>query len=95
MRATFNRYKVGNARVFFTRLGYHMARNGSYERRVNRGSDFPRFHLYIEEHGDDVRFNLHLDAKAPSYSGTSAHAGEYEGELVEEELNRISDSVRK
>lgn len=93
MRAELPRLKVGNYRVFFTRLGYHPASNGSYEHRLNRDSLFPRFHLYIEEHGDVLAINLHLDAKAPSYAGTSAHAGEYDGELVEREIARIVGSI--
>ncbi len=93
MRANFNRYKLGNVRVFFTRLGYHPGNDASYERRLNRGERFPRFHVYIEEHGDEVSLNLHLDAKAPSYEGASAHAGEYSGPLVETEISRITSSV--
>ncbi len=95
MRFTCSRFALGNVRVFFQRLGYHAASNGSFERRLNRGSDFPRFHAYVEEDGDKSTISLHLDAKAPSYQGTSAHAGEYEGPLVEAELARISSSTVK
>lgn len=93
MRETFNRFQLGNLRVFFSRLGYHASPNGSFERRLNRDGDFPRFHAYTETVGDEVTISLHLDAKAPSYSGTSAHAGEYEGPLVEAELQRIATSL--
>ena len=34
-------------------------------------------------------FNLHLDQKKPTYEGHVAHSGEYDGELVEEEAERI------
>src|SRR3989338_10224790 len=89
MRASFNRYKVGNVKVFFNRLGYHAAPNGSFEKRINRGDLFPRFHAYVEADGENVTISLHVDAKRPSYEGTSAHAGEYAGPLVEAEFSRI------
>lgn len=85
--------RVGNARVFFSRLGYHVERNGSYSRRAGTGQ-FPRFHVYLEQVGDTVRVNLHLDAKAASYTGTSAHAGEYDGPLVETEIQRIQAAAQ-
>ncbi len=50
---------------------------------------YPRMHLYVEEHGDDWSFNLHIDQKKASYAGTSRHSGEYEGPLVEREMTRI------
>ena len=53
------------------------------------GRDYPRFHCYIKQEGSDLIVNLHLDQKKPSYAGASAHSGEYEGELVEEEALRI------
>lgn len=82
--------KVGNPRVFFSRLGYHAEPNGSYARRVS-GQPFPRYHVYADLRGEEVIVNLHLDAKKPSYAGTSAHAGEYDGPLVEAELQRIAN----
>lgn len=55
------------------------------------GGRFPRFHIYAkEQHPDTYLVNLHLDQKAPSYSGTAAHSGEYEGPLVEQEAQRVS-----
>ena len=53
------------------------------------GRDYPRFHCYIKQEGKDLVINLHLDQKKPSYAGASAHSGEYEGEIVEEEAMRI------
>ena len=58
-----------------------------------QGSDYPRFHLFVEENEDKFIFKLHLDQKKPSYSGSSAHSGEYEGKLVEEEAERIKKIV--
>jgi excinuclease UvrABC nuclease subunit len=52
---------------------------------------YPRFHLFIKE--DKIRglfsFNLHLDQKKVSYSGSPAHSGENKGEIVENEKERI------
>ncbi len=55
------------------------------------GAEYPRFHLYIKEDRkkDEFTFNLHLDQKRPSYSGSRAHSGEYTGEVVEGEAERI------
>ena len=65
--------------------------NSSYVRRMT--ADFyPRFHLYVEETDKVVTFNLHLDQKRASYSGTSAHAGEYEGTTVENEMARVKQA---
>jgi len=50
---------------------------------------YPRFHLYIKESNDELILNLHLDQKKPSYKGAPAHAGEYEGKVVEAETERI------
>jgi len=61
----------------------------SLVRRLGRGF-YPRFHLYLEERGEQVILNLHLDQKKPSYAGASAHNAEYEGKVVEEEIARIN-----
>lgn len=58
------------------------------------GGDFPRFHVYSkkDERGGFI-ISLHLDQKRPSYGGSAAHGGEYEGEMVEREAIRIKTSV--
>jgi len=61
------------------------------------GNDYPRFHLYIKETSDkqqetsgkSYNFSLHLDQKKPSYEGSTGHSGEYEGEVVSREAERI------
>mgnify|MGYP001605057255 CR=1 FL=1 len=60
----------------------NMARSITY-------GDYPRFHIYAKEEGDTIIINLHLDQKRPSYEGSSAHSGEYDGDLVEREAERI------
>ncbi len=86
-----------NARGLIRRLGYgeHRGHEGqlSYTLRVT-GELFPRYHAYIEDKDGGVQVNLHVDQKAASYEGTSAHAGEYEGPLVEREMQRIAQFVQ-
>jgi hypothetical protein len=59
------------------------------------GRRYPRFHLYLTENDQEILLNLHLDQKQPSYSGSSAHSGEYEGTLVEQEAERIQSLAFK
>ena len=61
--------------------------------RTVGGMAYPRFHLFIKEDKDGFVLNLHLDQKRPSYSGSSAHSGEYEGKVVEQEAERIKKIV--
>jgi len=75
------------------RAGYGLVRDPrnpvqSYARRLG-GGIYPRFHAYLE--GDSV--NLHLDQKQASYEGSSAHSGEYDGEVVEREGERIKSMM--
>lgn len=92
MHISFNRTQVPDPEKFIRRCGYgqHKTRTGevSYVKRVH-GDWYPRFHVYILEEKDKVIFNLHLDQRAPVYAGATAHAGEYDGEVVEREAERI------
>jgi len=69
----------------------------SFARRLTRDF-YPRFHIYfIEtvENGDNfVTFNLHLDQKRPGYQGFSRHNAEYEGEVVESEMDRLKSFLK-
>ncbi len=65
----------------------------SYARSLDPGRFYPRFHAYLEERGKELTINLHLDAKKPSYAGTAAHSGEYDGPLIEKEASRIRISA--
>jgi len=58
----------------------------SFIRRLGT-DDYPRFHAYVSRETSEI--NLHLDQKKPSYEGATAHSGEYDGELVEKEAERI------
>lgn len=60
----------------------------SFVRRL--GTHFyPRFHVYIETEAGQLRVNLHLDQKQPSYQGFKKHSGEYDGPTVEAEADRL------
>lgn len=58
---------------------------------------YPRFHIYLKQTPPSrvISFSLHLDQKQPSYKGTTAHSGEYEGKLLGEEAKRIKQIFEK
>jgi|SRR3989338_3084436 len=81
-----------NIREGLRRLGYFgllIVDETSYVKRLSRTQYYPRFHLYLNESGDEITFNLHLDQKYASYKGSSAHSGEYDGDTVQAEAERI------
>lgn len=75
------------------RIGYLIIDSREHEEynmvRKLTGSNYPRFHIYLKQRGDSYIFNLHLDQKQPSYEGSHAHGGEYEGPIIEAEADRI------
>jgi hypothetical protein len=85
-----------NARNLMRRLSYGEQRTRagqiSYVKRI-QADRFPRYHAYVEDTNGGIQVNLHLDQKEASYSGTSAHGGEYEGPLVNKEMDRIIELV--
>jgi hypothetical protein len=80
------------------RAGYalHQGRDGeiSYTRRFS-GGDYPHFHVYVnhEEPGKLMEITLHYDEKKPSYEGYTAHSGQYDGDIIEQEKDRILNSI--
>jgi hypothetical protein len=93
--------KLGDsARNLIRRCGYGEIRDfrsneTSYARKLSGGL-YPRFHLYInEESADSLILNLHLDQRQTRYEGQTAHSGEYDGELVENEAARIKEIIGK
>jgi len=70
--------------------------NGQYNlvRKLAVGN-YPRFHIYAQQHGLDFNFSLHLDQKAPIYKGTHAHAGEYAGPVIDQEIDRIKEQLKQ
>lgn len=78
---------------FMRSCGYAFDRETGVEascmRRIS-GHDYPRYHAYVKKEDMTLIVNLHIDQKKPSYGGAShAHNGEYEGDLVEREADRI------
>ncbi|MEA3398175.1 MAG: hypothetical protein U9R06_00325 [Patescibacteria group bacterium] len=67
-------------------------RQDSFAREFSR-TGYPRFHIYLKYKNDIVEFNLHLDQKKPSYAGSRAHSGEYNGAVVEAEINRLKKLI--
>lgn len=87
-----------NFRNFLQRCGYSIfidpySRQESYSKRLSRDF-YPRFHLYLKEKEGKIILNLHLDQKKPSYAGAHAHSGEYEGEVVEKETERLKGLIK-
>lgn len=79
--------RFGYAAIFDKRSGQE-----SFVRRLGSGY-YPRFHLYLEEKGSDIIFNLHLDQKKASYQGQHMHNAEYDGDLVEAEICNLRSFV--
>jgi hypothetical protein len=61
--------------------------------KVLSASGYPRFHIYTSQTDSQHILNLHLDQKRPSYGKETAHSGEYDGKIVEEEAERIEDLI--
>ena len=57
--------------------------------RPLEANGYPRFHVYLDWQGDNLSINLHLDQKRPSYGVGHAHSGEYDGEMIKNEMERI------
>lgn len=74
--------------------GHQASQEVSATRQLAR-ADFPRMHIYAkfvrsaDGTGNDLLINLHLDQKKPSYGSHTAHSGEYEGPLIDQEIKRI------
>lgn len=82
-----------NSRNAIRRCGYaeihdRLTGKTSYVRRLS-WNFYPRFHAYLESNGEHMVIDIHLDQKKPSYYGSSAHSGEYSGEAVEKEVERV------
>jgi len=77
----------GSILTLLRKVGYSSLRE-AYIRPLGR-SGYPRFHIYIKQENDDLKLDLHLDQKKPVYKGATAHSGEYDSPLVEQEAERI------
>ena len=98
MKFIWNQPLKQNLKVFLNRLSYYeyADRNSnqiSYIRRMGNGY-YPRLHLYVDLEDKRIIFKLHMDEKKVSYAGSNRHSGQYEGEIVESEMNRIIKSLQ-
>lgn len=85
-------------RMIIQRCGYGEIMTKSGQRsytKLLRGIPYPRFHAYLDMTDDGFTINLHLDQKAPVYKSGAAHAGEYDGPVVEREAARIAAIVEQ
>lgn len=93
MKVFFSGKTYPTCRTSIRKAGYgeQTKRTGDrhYTKRL-RGTAFPRFHVYLNEKEQGIEVSLHLDQKSACYGGTSAHSGEYDGPLVEREMERIA-----
>lgn len=80
--------QIGYIPAYFQKQG-----EVSIVRKVGR-NDYPRFHVYITQRGADMNFSLHLDQKKPSYEGQTGHSGDYDGPVVEGEIERIKSLLK-
>jgi hypothetical protein len=92
MRITIE--NISDGTKFMRRAGYGFQKEGGGEiafvRRVS-GGPFPRYHAYTTHQNGQLTINLHVDQKAPSYERGKAHAGEYDGSLVAQEIARLQE----
>ena len=73
-------------------LGYHFQGEDPTAKELGFARPrigYPRLHLFIKPDKDNLALSLHLDQKKPIYQGAVAHAGEYDGPVVEREMARI------
>jgi len=87
-------HKRNSARDLIRRCGYGEWHDIefdkiSYTRKLGKGN-YPRFHVYINDFEKYFEIDLHLDQKQPSYASGHAHSGEYEGDTVTAEAQRIT-----
>ena len=80
--------QIGYQPAYFQNAG-----ETSIVRQLSR-NDYPRFHAYIKQSGQDFSFNLHLDQKKASYEGSTGHSGDYDGDVVEGEAVRIQQLLQ-
>lgn len=88
------KYSGENLVNLMRKVGYHFQKKDEEKGElifVRPPKGYPRFHLYLktDKENNEIISKLHLDQKQPIYKGAPAHSGEYEGEVVEIEAERI------
>ena len=97
MQIRIDKAKIANPEQYIMRCGYGKLNDrntghASYIRRLSK-LFYPRFHVYMAEEIGAYVYNLHLDQKRPIYENVTAHSGEYDGDVVEREAERIKSFV--
>lgn len=77
------------------RVGYFSLGRGREESELSfvrsiRSDNYPRFHVIVRsDAGKEIVFNIHLDQRKPVHKGAVAHNADYDGPIIEEEIERI------
>lgn len=99
MKLSFLKSKISvKPEYFLRRAGYQFIHDrltgkDSFVKSL-LGKDYPRFHIYAENRGEEIILDLHLDITKSSYSGSSAHNAEHDGETVKKEIKRLENLIR-
>lgn len=106
MKLIVNKSRLTNfsADEFLRRAGFayiydNIREHGSYVKRLSRDY-YPRLHVYVMEKKDQtgrelIVIEMHLDQKKASYEGTKMHSAEYDGEVVEAEIENLKNLMRQ
>ncbi len=92
MEIYIDKSKLNESLYWLMRDCGYMPFHDSYIRALTP-SGYPRFHIYVSETDDKYVLNLHLDQKKPSYGKETAHSGEYDSPIVEQEARRIQNHI--
>lgn len=97
MKVNFSGTYKYTPRILMQKCGYGLIvdrknKKGSFVKRLSTGL-YPRFHIYIDHKEKGFTVSLHLDQKKASYTGNTAHSGEYDGHLVEVEMEKIKKII--
>jgi len=96
MKLTVNKNQLReHPEQFLRQAGYGIIRDGrsgelSFRKLLTRNF-YPRLHMYFQDRGDFVVFDLHLDQTQEKYGGGRNHGSEYDGPVVENEIARLRD----
>lgn len=84
-----------NPVTMMRRLGYHPHQGSSmsFARRLTH-DEFPRLHVYMNDQGSSLEVSIHLDQKGACHDGQTAHSGEYDGQILEDEKRRIIEQLK-
>lgn len=91
-RAGYGYQKEGSGEIAFVRRvsGSPFPRYHAYVTESANGRvETPNQSLQLAAGSLQLEINLHVDQKAPTYQRGRAHAGEYDGPLVEQEATRL------